>query len=1000
MSDGYRQVGSFESGPVDAVGVGDGAIAVGIGDRVVVVTGSDRVEIDHGDRVVDLALADRVLVLSSDALTTYSRTGERIREQPAADGHAVAAVADEGLAGVLGPERFRAVDIATGRERFDVERVRPGGPADDALLGTPSGFVLSTWSFLTRIDLEGEVGFDRNLEAVVRSLGRCDDAIVAALQNERLVAADLESGTSRWRTELAVEHVAPRGESSVLVTTADGIRAVDPAGATAPVDGLSSGEGYATSDGSLVCAVRGETVSTYVHSREQLRVAVATESVGVGGTIDVEVTNATDRDRRLSLSASVDGATLSPADRTATVGAGETTIVDFPVESIRAEGEATVELTADGSVLERAALDLDDAASGGIAVDTDIEVAAIEHGVAELAVTVENVGGVELEGLRLRETDAGTDALEPGEEWTGTVTRPYEPDRRVSVGLEVARGDRRREYAPTCTLPPVPTIDVEPDGDAVRATVETDGSVTVVDRLVIELPGAGRVRTAVTIERDEFLLIVPQFDDGTARIGFESLDVDERVRLAGGPGRLSRSPGIGESDRRRTDRTDRRRSDRTAASTDETTTDPSAQNPREGRDGRDDRDDGTAPPDPAAADATADAATAASSRSEPETGDDGPDDRSRAGSDPPATAPASDEERIDGGSGAEADDGEVGDPRLVATRRIDEESVPAGHAVRDRIELENRGESAGDVTVEIGDSSVDVGRLAAGDRTAVERSVAIGSGSGTVLSRAAVTLDGAVCEQFPERELPASGDGVAVRATVDAADGAVVADVVNRSDRPRTVRELEIQGRSVPIDTRLEPGETTTATGALNEFGADADALEGVLVVVDGDGTERRLDIIVDVSSTAGAGGADGDGPFRIGIGSETQVAGEYGTVVLVFENEGDRSLSDVSVSASGEPINDLFYSEARRERLEPGDRIEHFVDMEPGVTSPSFDATVRYAADGSEREVALRAAGPSAEDEAAWTDDHREQWSVERVEDARTDADGASSLSTPVRLE
>ncbi|WP_222914006.1 hypothetical protein [Natrinema sp. SYSU A 869] len=283
MSDGYRQVGSFESDRVDAVGVGDGAIAVGVDDRIIVVAGGDRVEIDHGERVVDIALADDVIVLSANALTVYSPGGDRIRQQPAADAHAVATIAEAALVGVLGPDRLRAVDIATGRERFDVERTRPGGPADDGLLGTPTGFVLSTWSFLTRIDPDGEVGFDRNLEAVVRNLGRCDDSIVAALQNDRLVAADLETGRSRWQTELAVEHVAPVGGSSVLVTTADGIRAVDPEGTTASVTGLSSGDGYATADGSLVCAIRDGTVSIYAHSREQLRLAVATDSVGVGG---------------------------------------------------------------------------------------------------------------------------------------------------------------------------------------------------------------------------------------------------------------------------------------------------------------------------------------------------------------------------------------------------------------------------------------------------------------------------------------------------------------------------------------------------------------------------------------------------------------------------------------------------------------------------------------------------------------------------------------------
>ncbi|MGQ3413022.1 hypothetical protein ACT4ML_12260 [Natrinema sp. LN54] len=979
MSDGYRQVGSFESGRVDAVGVGDGAIALGTDDRVVVATGGDSVEIDHGERVVDVALADRVLVLSAEALTTYSRDGDRIRQQPVGDAHAIAAVPETGLVGVLGPDRLRAVDIATGRERFDIERTRPGGPADDGLLGTPSGFVIATWSFLTRIDPDGEVAFDRNLEAVVRSLGRCDGAIVAALQNDRLVSADLETGQSRWQTELAADHIAPVGDSSVLVTTADGIRAVDPTGETTSVSGLSSGDGYATADGSLACAIRDGTVSIHAHSRDRLRIAVPTDGVGVGGTIDVEVTNATDRERRVSLTAAVDGATLSPSERTAAIEAGETTLVDFPVESVRAEGETEVELAVDGSVVERAAIDLDDAASGGIAVETDLEATAIDHGVAELAVAVENVGGVALEDVRLRETDGGTDALEPGETWTGSVTRPYEPDRRVSVGLEVARGERRREYAPTCTLPAAPTIDVEPDEDAVRATLETDGSVPVVDRLVIELPGAGRVRTEVTVEGDDLLLVVPRFEDGTARIGLESIDVDERVRLSGaGPGTLSGPSGLGGASRSRSARSVRS----------ESATTPSAT-----------ADDSVG--DGGASDGSA-VGTEPTSGDEPEPANS-IEDRPETAAGGPAVADAEERPSPDPAESATGDE-TAGGPRIVATRRPDGERAPVGHAVRDRIALENEGESVATVAVDIGDSTVDVGRLAGGERTTLERSVAVLSGESATLPPASIRVDGDVRERLSEHTITADEDGVAVRATVDPTDGTVVADLENRDDRPRRVRGLEIAGRAVPLEARLAAGESTTATASAERWdaaGVDgaADALEGVLEVTDGDGTERRIDIVATVSSVAPDSGDDGD-RFRIAIGPETQVAGEYGTVVLVFENEGDRPLSDVAVSATGEPINELFYSEARRERLEPGDRIEHFVDIEPGVSDPSFDATVRYAVDDAEREHAVRAAGPSVADEADWTDSHRERWSIDRVENEPSNRTVPSSLSTSFRLE
>jgi hypothetical protein len=105
-------------------------------------------------------------------------------------------------------------------------------------------------------------------------------------------------------------------------------------------------------------------------------------------------------------------------------------------------------------------------------------------------------------------------------------------------------------------------------------------------------------------------------------------------------------------------------------------------------------------------------------------------------------------------------------------------------------------------------------------------------------------------------------------------------------------------------------------------------------------------------------------------------------------------------VVADGDPIDSMFYSPARRERVEPGDRIEHYVDLESGYAEPSFEATVSYAVDGTEREYVARAAGPAVDDESAWTDDLLAAWSLDRIDAATASPELPTRLSTPLRNE
>ncbi|WP_206731710.1 hypothetical protein [Halorubrum amylolyticum] len=971
VTDGYRQVGSFESDAPSAVGVGREAIAFGLGDGVTVVSGRDRTAIDHGEPVVDLAVADRLLVLSPETLTAYSLDGDRVWSHDAGDAYAVAGAESRECCGVLDAEGLRFVAVAGGRERFAVDRTRPGTP-DDAFVATPTGFVIATWSFLTAVDGDGEVAFDRDLSAVVRSIGACGGTVVAALQSDRLVGLDRGSGEDRWRTELDAGQVAPVGEESVLVSAADGVLDVGSDGTTEAVPDLPTGDVYATGDGAVVCSVRDGTIATYAPDRDRVDVELLTDSVGVGGTVDVAASNPTEAERTVELAADVEGCSLSPAERTVTIEGEDASVADFPVASVRREGEADVTVAVDGDEAGRGTVEVEDAASGGLAVETVLRPTAIDDGVAEIAVTVENVGGVPLDAVRLLEAGTETRAVAPGDAWEGTITRPYEPDRRVSVGLEVERGDRRREYAPTCTLPPLPTIDAAVERDALRTTVAVHDGVPVSDRLVVEMPGAGRVRSPVTIDSGELLLLVPQYESGVARIALDALDAEERLRIPGnGTFTTPSATGGPDPDRSRSSR-ETGRSNRSADSTESTT-----------------------------AGASSSSATDRESASSRDSGEAAGDDRTGS----------SVGDRTEDGSSSRSEDGSSNRPEsgpsLSATRNAPERAPGIGRAVRDRIVAENEGEPVESVEIVLDDGErVDLGRLERDGTASVDRFVAAGEGGELALPSVTIEADGSVVGEVDAERLPVADEAVGVLATVDPTDGTLAAAFENGTDRECRVTGVDPgpDGGRASLSTAVDAGASATVSTTIDKRPAPGDAVP-VSFWIESDGEERRIDVLAAADGDGSGGGATGGGAggesaLTPGISPDTQVAGEYSSVVLAFENDGDEPLTDVSVVADGDPIDSMFYSPARRERVEPGDRIEHYVDLESGHAEPGFEVTVSYAVDGTEREYVAIASGTAVDDEAAWTDDHLDAWSLDRTDAAIPSPDLPSRLSTPPRSE
>ena len=1014
VTDDYRQVGSFESDVPSAVDTGETVIAFGLDDSVTVVSGSDRTVIEHGSPVVDLAVADRLLVLSPETLTAYSHDGNRVWSHDVDGAYAVAGTEGHERCGVLGANRLRYVELGSGREQFSEERSRTG-TRDDEFLATPTGFVIATWSFLTALDTDGNVAFDRDLSAVVRSVGTCNETVIAALQSDRLVGLDAATGTDRWQTELDVSQVALNGTESLLVSTATGVLNVKPNGTTSAVPDLPHGDVYATTDGSVVCSVRDGTIATYVPDRDRVSLAVRTDTVGVGGTIDIEAANPSKSAQTVDLAIDVDGCEFSPSERSVTIDAEDTVVVDFPVSEVHKEGTTGVTVTVDGDGGRRGTVTVNDATSGGLAVETTLRPTAVEDGVAEIAVTVENVGGVPLDSVRLLEAESNAVKIAPGDTWDGSVTRPYEPERRVSVGLEVMRGDRRREYAPTCRLPKVPTIDADTERDALRATVTVHGDVVVSDRLVVEMPGAGRVRSPVTIDGDELLLVVPQYEAGVARIALESLDTEERVRVSGngtfttpssidaGRDRSRRGKPVtesnGQTDRSRSSGTDQSRDDRrsptsersnptaTEGSKSSTTNQPSspASVPRS-----DDRSDGANAdrrPDPATTEPGGTPVREGSS----DVGANGTDDGREPTSDhtDPPTAAAS-----DGASTSNpAPSSESGS--ISTTRDLPERVPGIGHAVRDQIVVENAGR-AGRIAIDDG-QRVELGRVEAGERVSVERFVAAGTADELVLPGVTIEIDGAVVQELSEKTLPVARDGIDVSAVVDPEDGSVVASVENNTDDRYWVTAIDSgpNGGRESVSKTVDPGETTTVSSSIRGgFAPGAVVPLSVWVEATDDG-ERRIDVLAASNRDRGGAANERDEALTASISSDTQVAGEYSSVVLAFENGGRSPLSDLSVVADGDPIDTMFYSPARREVVEPGDRVEHFVDLESGLDEPVFEATITYTVDGEHREYAVRASGPAVGDESMWTDDHLSAWSLDRVEEATEAPTLPTRLST-----
>jgi hypothetical protein len=976
----YRELGSFDQAEIDAVGVGEDAVAIASGERVRLVSGTDRSAFEHDGAIADIALHDRIVVLSSNRLTAYTRDGAGVWNRTFEAPHAVATLPDEPLVGVLEPERLVAVDLETGQEAFAVERRRPGQPRDDRLVGIESGFVSATWSFLRCVDTAGEEAFDRNLNTAIRDVGCCDGVLVAALQNGQLKGIDIETGNQRWETELPVRQIAPYGARELLLNTEDGIKSIGPNGSIRSVGTLGAGEIYASRDGSVVCSVRNGTVVTYVPSEELIDVEIPTESVGVGGTVDVNVTNLGETTHDITLTASMEHADLSPDERRLKLAPREPTLTDFPVESVRTDGETAFTARIEGRIVAEGSIEVTDAAESTVTVEADLRPVEVENGVARLELSVENTGSVPLDSVSTLDPDERETDIGPGETWTTTITKPYEAGRTITVGIDVVRGNRRTELAPSCQLPEHPSVELRQERDALHGRIEADKAVAWSDELVVDVPGADRVRSPVRIEDGSLLVLLPVYESGIARVGLSSVDITDQARMTdegpladlttttrGGTDRSESGSGSGSSGGSGPGSGGRSGSERSATAGESSP--------------RNEPDTNTAPESSPSSDQ-------ADRRNRDRTPrEDRSPERSAGGRDEPSERsdrPAADER--DGNDDTDGTDSAEG--TLSVKRELSDRDVTVGHAVRERITVRNEGNAA-EPTVAVGDDRLDPGVIDSGDAWRAERTVVFLTSDEAETQLPEVTLerDGEIVDRSPAERVPVSDRGLAVRAVVDPTDGHYGIELQNATDDEYRIDGLELDGRTADIGTpTVAAGERTSLEGTIRQsIDRRVETVEARIAATGREDGRKEIHTAAVVREGAGGGGGD---PFRKTIAPSTQVAGEYGTVVLVFENETERDLSDVTLEADGEPINDMLYSAAHRETLPSGERIEHYVDLKTGAGTAEFDITATYA-DGSDTEASrtFRVTGPAVETEAEWTDDHRTSWSLEEL--SETGGDG-----------
>jgi hypothetical protein len=285
--------------------------------------------------------------------------------------------------------------------------------------------------------------------------------------------------------------------------------------------------------------------------------------------------------------------------------------------------------------------------------------------------------------------------------------------------------------------------------------------------------------------------------------------------------------------------------------------------------------------------------------------------------------------------------------------------------------------------VRLAQDTLNLGRIGPEEMRSMQRSIAAITTETTVeVPSVTLQVDGLKVDKLPSKHITPVQQGVLIRGSVTQGKDTCDITIENNTTESKQITGLEVRGQELlNASVHLESGEMTEFSGHLRDVG---DGPARCTVTFADEATANALLVPQAKEADDGSDGV----PFDSAIGTETEVAGDYGTVVLEFWNDSEARLTDVNLTAEGESINDMLYSPAIRDSLEPGERIEHFVDLKTTAGEVSMEITATCTADGDTRSFRYQAQGPAVSVEDEWTDDHRSAWTLEVLTDDHAQQD------------
>ena len=956
MDHQYDQISSFESSPPETVAVGEELIVVDTDDGLQVIKGDSRSSINFSNEIIDVTVAKYIIVLSPESLTAYSISGNPQWSKDIEGGIAVSASAESSVCGLLTKTELEIYNSETGKLNEVRTRSQEGG-MKDTILSTSDFLVYQTWSFLTITDELAEKKFELDLEAVIQDIGYFSNLILLSLQNDQIVAVDPDDGSICWKNEFHSPQIPRYGDNKMLIGSDDGILSIDVNGKSTSVSKLPNGSVYMTKKG-VVFVIKNGLISQHIHNNQQFDIKLINEAVGIEDTIEIEVANPTEQTKSAAFTLSVESCSLYSRESSISVEPNESKKLSFQVKNIDVAGDSTVSIFVNDTLTDITSINLQNKTGGWQSIDDTLSINEISEGNAYIEIQLKNNGKLPIDTAQLIEGDSKIKNISPGEEYSETVRREYEPGRSISVGYRITRGDRQREFAPTCELPPEPTINTETEEDALKAKIKSSTNIKFKDQLVVELPGAKRVRTDILLEKGSYNLIVPKYEHGVARIALESLDIEELVTISG-------------SDPLVTPKSD------------------SNSNVSEGNYKNNKQKNSSSPKTVVQSESE----NKVQQLNEPNK-NNYPTNKSKSKNDSKLRSSYEQlsEEKSKVNELRQTSKDDLGDTtqadgvQQLQIERDTPDQIPAeGHVFLDRVRITNNGSMLENIEIISSSNRYKIDRISESSSITLERFISISKKSATTLPEIRIVDGGQELGATKKTEIDINAEGLSPEAVYYSSSNQFIAQINNLDSKDYTISQISFASKSNKenLDKTIEAKSgISIQCEPPEELSSIQDNIPIWLNYGDDESDRNTIRFLAYNTDAEEPSTESPSGDIlEAKIGSDTKVAGEYRSVVIEIINNSDYTAEDISVNASGEAINDSFYTPAYQDKLNPKNEIHHYIDVDNSIPDPHFNVKLNYSIEGKERELEFHLEGPAIESEKNWTDKYVKKWSIDSLD-------------------